>query len=96
MMRTVLLKNNHFSSIVFSLENFCYSESAFDKIYEFAIYAMCDGIEFHRKCYDQYLSDKMTQNQTHSTKLGFHIETENTEGATVALDQQHRRKIGFT
>ena len=90
-----IAQKESFSSIVFSLENFCYSESAFDKIYEFAIYAMCDGIDFHRKCYSQYLSDKMTQNQTHSTKIGFHAETEKTEGATVALDQQHRRKIGF-
>lgn len=83
------------SYLVFSLENFCYTESAFEKIYEFAIYAMCDGIEFQRKCYGQYMSDKMAQSQSHATKIGFHTDSEKNEGATVAVDHQHRRKIGF-
>ena len=48
------------TSIVFSFENFCYSETDFEKIYEFAIYAMTDGIEFHRKSYAELIHEKNT------------------------------------
>ena len=33
-----IAQKESFSSIVFSLENFCYSESAFDKIYGYCIW----------------------------------------------------------
>lgn len=50
------------TSIIFSFESFCYSKSEFKKLYEFAIYAMADGLEFHRKCYRELLEEKIRFN----------------------------------
>ena len=42
------------TDLVFSFENFCFTESAFCEIYEFAVYAMADAIDYHSKLYNNY------------------------------------------
>lgn len=79
-------------SIIFSFENFCYSESDFEKIYEFAIYAMTDGIEFHRKCYAEQLNAKNIYTRN---PIGFHKDQNNNREVITSADGQRRNKIGF-
>lgn len=80
-------------SIVFSFETFCFTESSFDKVYEFCVYAMTDAIEFHRKQYAQYLESTKTTNR--DVKIGFTREEEkqDTSDASKAKNTSHR--IGF-
>ncbi len=80
------------SSIIFSFENFCYSQSTFEKIYEFAIYAMADGIEFHRKCYAELIEEAKSINN--SSPIGFHSTCVH-EGSTSVASNNNRPKIGF-
>ena len=82
-----------YSSIIFSFESFCYSESAFDKMYEFAIYAMSDGIEYHRKCYWELLNERKSKQTTQP--IGFHTEQKQNKDTAVAVDNQKRPRIGF-
>ena len=77
------------TSIIFSFESFCYSKSEFKKLYEFAIYAMTDGLEFHRKCYRELLEEK---NKIQSNpSIGFHSEQNKKDG----VDNSNRPRIGF-
>ena len=77
------------TSIIFSFESFCYSKSEFKKLYEFAIYAMADGLEFHRKCYRELLEEK---NKIQSNpSIGFHSEQNKKDG----VDNSNRPTIGF-
>ncbi len=80
------------SSIIFSFESFCYSQSAFDKMYEFAIYAMTDGMDFHRKCYTELIKEAKSINNT--SPIGFHT-TSVHEGGTSVASNNNRPKIGF-
>ena len=80
------------TSIVFSFENFCYSETDFEKIYEFAIYAMTDGIEFHRKSYAELINEKNTCSRN---PIGFHKDQNNNSEVITSADGQKRNKIGF-
>ena len=82
------------SSIIFSFESFCYSEADFGNIYEFAIYALTDGIEYHRKAYVDLLNKHKSKSA--STPIGFHTESTVNEGTSVAAaDNQKRNRIGF-
>lgn len=80
------------TSIVFSFEGFCYSERDFDKIYEFAIYAMTDGIEFHRKIYAETVKEF---NLNKTKPIGYNSEHETNEKLVSAVDNKQRRRIGF-
>ena len=82
-------------SITFSFESFCLSRAAFCKLYEFAIYALNDCIEFHKQCYNQFLEQKNSSLEKSTNKIGFncHPETETTEHQPKERKQNHR--IGF-
>lgn len=82
-----------YSSIIFSFESFCYSESAFNKMYEFAIYAITDGIEYHKNCYGKFLNEQKTMQTT--APIGFHTEPNQSKEATIAINNQKRPRIGF-
>ncbi len=81
------------TDIIFSFENFCYAESAFDNLYEFAIYAMADAISYHKQLYNNYETECIAQNGM--PKIGFHSSTEQQEATSVAMDKGERRRIGF-
>lgn len=81
------------SSIIFSFESFCTSETDFSNLYEFAIYAMTDAIEFHRKCYTELLKEKEAASS--NTPIGFNVQRDNNENSTVAENKKTRTKIGF-
>lgn len=85
-------KEDRLMSIVFSFESFCYSDSDFEKTYEFAIYAMTDGIEFHRKCYAENLKELNTRNPN---PIGFHKEQNKNKEESSSVDNQKRPRIGF-
>lgn len=80
------------TDINFSFEHFCYTESAFDDLYEFAIYVMTDAIEFHKKAYNKYL----TENTTHpSPTIGFHSADEQSDEMSVTTNHHECKRIGF-
>lgn len=81
------------SSIIFSFESFCTSEVDFINLYEFAIYAMTDAIEFHRKCYIDFVKEKETASS--NTPIGFKVQKNNNENNTFAENKSKRTKIGF-
>lgn len=78
------------SSIVFSFEGFCYSSSEFESLYEFAVYAIIDAIEFHRKSYNEILN--VQANDT--PHIGFRTNTES-ENSNRGVKNVDRNKIGF-
>ena len=80
-------------AIIFSFESFCTSETDFTNLYEFAIYAMTDAIEFHRKCYTELIKEKETA--TSNTPIGFNVQRDNNENSTVAENKKTRTRIGF-
>lgn len=81
------------TDLVFSFENFCFTESAFCEIYEFAVYAMADAIDYHRKLYNNYLMEDANQSQM--PKIGFHSMVDQQSTATSTMNKQERRRIGF-
>lgn len=83
---------NKFNSIIFSFESLCYSETDFDKTYEFAIYAITDGIEFHRKLYSEILNE---HNSKRTNPIGFHPNQKNINTESSPVDNKNRRRIGF-
>ena len=80
-------------SVVFSFETFCFTESSFDKVYEFCVYAMTNAIEFHRKQYTQYLESTQTINK--DMKIGFTREEEKHDSTDQSKAKNSSRKIGF-
>lgn len=88
------LKNKEtISSIIFSFESFCYSEMDFMNMYEFAIYAMTDAIEFHRKCYAELMKEK--ESISSNNPIGFNARRNNNEDSTVVENKKTRTRIGF-
>lgn len=83
------------SSIIFSFETFCFRENDFAKIYEFAIYALNDCIDFHKKCYSQYLNELSQKGTDKATKIGFSPSSSNEPTSSVPMDAKPARKIGF-
>ena len=81
------------SSIIFSFESFCSSEMDFMNLYEFAIYAMTDAIEFHRKCYIELVKGK--ESVSFNTSIGFNIHNINNDDNAVAENKKTRTRIGF-
>lgn len=83
------------SAIIFSFETFCFREYDFAKIYEFAIYALNDCIDFHKKCYSQYLNELSQKGTDKVTKIGFSHSSSNEPTSSVPMDAKPARKIGF-
>lgn len=81
------------ASIIFSFESFCYSDSDFTNLYEFAIYAITDGIQYHRKCYVELISKKKANESAAS--IGFHAENSSYNKVSSVQDNHKRTKIGF-
>lgn len=81
------------ASIVFSFEQFCFSKSAFSKIYEFAIYAMADAIDFHKKVYNNYVIE--SDSKKYSSQIGFNSSTKQQNFIHQTNIKQERRRIGF-
>lgn len=82
------------TSIVFSFEQFCFSKSAFSKIYEFAIYAMVDAIDFHKKAYNNYVIE--SDSKKYSSQIGFNSSAKQQNSIIHQTSiRQERRRIGF-
>lgn len=79
------------SSVIFSFEGFCHSKSEFVDMYEFAIYALTDGIEFHRKAYSEFLN----QRNHKASPIGFRTDEKQQGNMSVTTDNHKRNKIGF-
>lgn len=85
--------NESISVLTFTFEIFCYSKSDFSKIYEFAIYAMTDAIEYHRKCYAEQLDKKKSQKA--AAPIGFQTGPNDTTETNVFKENHKRTKVGF-
>lgn len=84
------VKEDIISSIVFSFEGFCYSANDFISLYEFAVYAIMDAIEFHRKSYNEFLHAKAYD----TPHIGFRTNNES-EHQNIGVKNENRNKIGF-
>ena len=62
-------------------------------MYEFAIYAMTDAIEFHRKCYAELVKEK--ESTSSNNPIGFNAKRNNNEDSTVVENKKTRTRIGF-
>lgn len=80
-------------SIVFSFETLCFTEKAFDKVYEFCVYALTDSIDFHRKHYAQYLEANKTRAK--DVRIGFSNQNSDSDKADSTVTENNHRKIGF-
>ena len=83
-------KEEVLSSIVFSFEGFCYSVNEFMNLYEFAVYAIMDAIEFHRKSYNEILHAQANN----TPRIGFRTNTES-DNTNRNVKNVNRNKIGF-
>ena len=80
-------------SIVFSFETLCFTEKAFEKVYEFCVYALTDSIDFHRKHYAQYLEANKTRAK--DVKIGFSSQNGASDNADSTVTENNHRRIGF-
>lgn len=80
-------------SIVFSFESLCFTESAFEKLYEFCVYALTDAMDYHRKLYAQYL--EANKLRAKEGRIGFTQENVGNEASDATVTKNNHRKIGF-
>lgn len=80
-------------TLVFSFEHFCFTESAFDRLYEYAIYAMIETIDYCKKKYNEYKTEYITPD--HLPTIGFHSAAEQSDATSVTADKHKQKQIGF-
>lgn len=81
-------------TLVFSCESLCGSYEEFKRQYEWAIYALTDGIAYHQSVYGRILQE-MTDESDQSNRIGFKQDTSDDQSIESGTTTAHR-KIGFS